>query len=215
MMSQPSVLLFDLDGTLINSLPDLALALNLLRAELDCPPLELDQAAAMVGDGVNLLVRRALGDTLFKEEHVSRFLALYDLHLLDNTVCYPGITALLQRHPAQRLGVVTNKPYRQTLAILDGLGLRQSFGAIIGGDSCTQKKPDPGPLLAALTELRATPQQAVMIGDHHTDLHAGRGAGTATCFCGYGFGNTGGLDYDYLATTANDLLQLFPGAIDA
>ncbi len=215
MMIQPSVLLFDLDGTLINSLPDLALALNLLRAELDCPPLELDQAAAMVGDGVNLLVRRALGDALFKEEHVSRFLALYDRHLLDNTVCYPGITALLQRHPTQRLGVVTNKPYRQTLAILEGLGLHQRFGAIIGGDSCTQKKPDPGPLLAALTKLGATPQQAVMIGDHHTDLHAGRGAGTATCFCDYGFGNTGGLDYDYLATTANDLLQLFPGTIDA
>ncbi|WP_022663838.1 HAD family hydrolase [Desulfospira joergensenii] len=211
-MKTPSVLLFDLDGTLIDSLPDLALALNLLRAELDVPALSQEQAGAMVGDGVSLLVQRALGDDLFKPEHVLRFLELYDLHLLDNTRCYEGIKDLLQSHPARRMGVVTNKPHGQTIEILSGLGLQGHFGVIIGGDSLERKKPDPLPVQKALETLGADARQAVMIGDHHTDIKAGRAAGTATCFCTYGFGSNGGLASNFQAHAAGDLLDLFPGA---
>ncbi len=210
-MNTPEYLLFDLDGTLINSIPDLALSLNLLRAELDCPPLPLEMAAGMVGDGVTVLVQRALGPDQFRPAHVDRFLQIYDQHLLDQTCCYPGIESLLLRHPASRLGIVTNKPHRQTLAILDGLKLIDRFTAIVGGDSYPRKKPDPYPVKQALATLKADPQRSVMIGDHHTDLHAGRSAGTATCFCAYGFGNSGDLDYDFKATASEDLIRLFPG----
>ncbi len=165
----------------------------------------------MVGDGVSLLVRRALGEHLFRPEHVERFLRIYDQHLLDNTCCYLGIEALLQQHTAENMAIITNKPHSQTLAILEGLKIHHLFAVIIGGDTFAQKKPDPFPVRQALIALGAAPSQAVMIGDHHTDLHAGQGAGTATCFCHYGFGNSGGLNYDFEAKTAADLSQLFPG----
>ncbi len=211
-MKNPEYLLFDLDGTLIDSIPDLALTLNLLRGELNCPPLAIEQAAAMVGDGVSVLVKRALGPELFRPEHVERFLRIYDRHLLDNTRCYPGIETLLNQHPASNLAIITNKPHSQTLAILEGLHIHQHFAVIIGGDTFAQKKPDPYPVQQALISLGAEPGQAVMIGDHHTDLHAGQGAGTATCFCTYGFGNSDGLSYDFEATNATELCQLFPGS---
>jgi phosphoglycolate phosphatase len=210
-MNIPQYLLFDLDGTLIDSIPDLALSLNLLRTELNCPPLSLAEAAAMVGDGVSLLVRRALGEHLFRTEHVERFLRIYDQNLLDNTRCYPDIEALLQQHATKHMAIITNKPHSQTLAILEGLKIHHHFAVIIGGDTYAQKKPDPFPVRQALIALGAAPSQAVMIGDHHTDLHAGQGAGTATCFCHYGFGNSSGLNYDFEAKTAADLCQLFPG----
>lgn len=210
-MNNPEYLLFDLDGTLIDSIPDLAMALNLLRAELSCPPLSIEQAAAMVGDGVSVLVKRALGEELFQPAHVERFLRIYDQHLLDATRCYPGIETLLQQHPAEKMAIITNKPHAQTQAILEGLHIQHHFSVIIGGDTYAQKKPDPYPLQQALIALGAEPRQAVMIGDHHTDLHAGKGAGTATCFCAYGFGNSDGLSYDFEATCAADLYQLFPG----
>ncbi len=211
-MTSPKYLLFDLDGTLIDSIPDLALALNLLRAELDCPPLSLEQAAAMVGDGVGVLVQKALSDTTFRPEHVTRFLKLYDQHLLDNTRCYPGIETLLEQHPTQSLAIITNKPYHQTLAILEGLNLHHHFSVISGGDTYALKKPDPFPVEQALLQLNADKQQAVMIGDHHTDLKAGQGAGIATCFCAYGIGNHAGLNFDFEAQTASDLIKLFPGS---
>ena len=211
-MPSPLYLLFDLDGTLIDSLPDLALSLNLLRGELDLPPLSQQQCGAMIGDGASVLVRRALGDDLYDNGHLKRFIAIYSEHLLDKTRCYPGIETLLQRHPPERLAVVTNKPHGLTLQILEGLGLSSTFGSIIGGDSLPRKKPDPLPVSQALADLGARPGQAVMIGDHHTDLNSGRAAGTATCFCAYGFGHADGLAGDYYAEQPSDLLQLFPGS---
>lgn len=209
-MKPPECLLFDLDGTLIDSLPDLALSLNLLRAELDLPPLSLEQAGAMIGDGARLLVQRAVGDSLFKPEHVTRFLSLYDSHLLDNTRCYPGIENLLDAHSAGNMGIVSNKPYLQTMDILSGLGLQASFGVVLGGDSLGVKKPDPRPIKKALDTLGLSARQAVMIGDNHTDIRAGQAAGTATCFCTYGIGNNNGLAADFQAQTPSDLLDLFP-----
>lgn len=209
----PEFLLFDLDGTLVDSVPDLALALNLLRAELDLEGLPPERVAAMVGDGARMLVRRALGDTLFAEHHLQRFLVLYGEHLLDSTRCFPGIEELLERHSPQRMAVITNKPHGLSCALLEGLGIRKRFHSVIGGDSLPRKKPDPLPVRTALQHLDARPEQAVMIGDHHTDLHAGRGAGTAVCFCSYGPGNDQGLPCDYRVASARELLTLFPGRV--
>jgi phosphoglycolate phosphatase len=203
-------LLFDLDGTLVDSFPDIALSINLLRGELDLPPLSLETATAMVGDGASLLVERATAN-LFKPELVKRFIDIYSDHLLVNTCCYPGIEELLSRHPAERMAVVSNKPYNLTLGVLDGLNLRKHFGAVLGGDSLAQKKPHPQPVLEALKQLGGEAEQSIMIGDNHTDLRAGRAAGTSLCFCAYGAGHSDGLDFDYQVAHASELLELFPG----
>lgn len=204
-------LLFDLDGTLVDSVPDLTLSLNLLRAELDCSPLLESQVAQMVGDGVGALVKRALGAGIYQPLHVDRFMQFYAEHLLDHTICYPGIEELLNCHSADKMAIVTNKPYQFTIKLLDGLNLTRHFKVIVGGDSYAEKKPHPLPVIKALAGLGAVPKQAVMIGDHHTDLYSGREAGTATCFCAYGMGHSDGLTSDFYAEHSTDLLRLFPG----
>lgn len=209
-MKNINYLLFDLDGTLVDSVPDLTISLNLLRAELDCSPLREEQVCHMVGDGVSILVKRALGEDLYHPAHIDRFMQLYGEHLLDHTSCYPGIEELLTRHPADKMAIITNKPYQLTINLLEGLNLIRHFKIIVGGDSYAEKKPHPLPVIKALEGLCADPKQAVMIGDHHTDLYAGREAGTATCFCAYGMGHTDGLTTDFRAEQSTDLLQLFP-----
>ncbi|MCF6238141.1 MAG: HAD-IA family hydrolase [Candidatus Marinimicrobia bacterium] len=211
-MKQINYLLFDLDGTLVDSVPDLTTSLNLLRRELDCSPITGQQVASIVGDGVTILVKRALGEELYQSAHRDRFLQLYDEHLLDNTRCYPGIEELLNGYPADKMAIVTNKPYQLTMKLLDGLNLTRHFNMIVGGDSYAEKKPHPLPVIKALEGLSADPKQAVMIGDHHTDLYSGRNAGTATCFCAYGLGHSNSLKSDFRAEQPTDLLQLFPGS---
>ncbi|WP_429884313.1 HAD-IA family hydrolase [Geoalkalibacter halelectricus] len=204
--------LLDLDGTLVDSLADLAGAVNALRADLDLPPLDLTRVRAYVGDGARMLVTRALPPDLFSEEKLARFLALYRRRLLDHTRPYPGIETFLDAHAPQQLAVVTNKPLQLSLELLRGLGLARRFAVIIGGDSCAAKKPDPLPVLEALRRLGAEPRHSVMIGDHHTDLRAGQAARTATCFCAWGYGHDAGFSPDFRAELPDDLPRLFPGA---
>lgn len=209
-MTNINYLLFDLDGTLVDSVPDLTASLNFLRTELNCSPLLEKQVIHMVGDGVGILVKRALGEKLFHSDHIDRFMQIYSEHLLDHTRCYPGIEELLNSHPADNMAIVTNKPHQLTMNLLEGLHLINKFKIVIGGDSYAEKKPHPLPVIKALEGLCAKPEQTVMIGDHHTDLYAGREAGTATCFCAYGMGHTDGLTTDFHAEQSTDLLQLFP-----
>jgi len=202
--------LFDLDGTLVDSVADLATAVNLLRAELALSPLDLATVRTFVGDGATALVQRSLPAGLFSAERLQRFLALYGEHLLESTLPYPGIVEFLRAQRGARMAVVTNKPHRLTLPLLAGLGLAGYFPVVIGGDSCREKKPHPEPVVQALRELGAPAASAVMIGDHRTDLAAGRAAGIRTCFCAWGIGHDGGLPADFRAAEPAELLRLFP-----
>jgi phosphoglycolate phosphatase len=202
--------LFDLDGTLVDSVADLATAVNLLRAELDLEPISQKTVGHFVGDGARMLVRRALPENLHHDRHLERFLFFYRAHLLDQTRLYPGIQEFLDARPPSRMAVVTNKPYLLTVELLKGLNLLSRFGAIIGGDSCPVKKPDPLPVQTALRQLGAHPRRSVMIGDHHTDLSAGQAAGLATCFCTWGMGNDGGVPSNFRAYSPADLSRIFP-----
>ncbi len=206
----PTACLFDLDGTLVDSVADLAGAVNLLRTELGLASLPVARVRTYVGDGASMLVRRSLGEELFTEKHLQRFLTLYGEHLLDHTAPYPGIIEFLEHHQGRPMAVVTNKPLAPTLELLDGLQLGGFFPVVVGGDSFSEKKPHPQPVIEALRMLGADPAGAVMIGDHHTDLRAGRAAGIATCFCSWGMGNDGGDPYDFRADSAWDLQSLFP-----
>ena len=205
-----TTLLFDLDGTLVDSAVDLATSVNLLRNEHNLPDLDIDTVRSYVGDGATMLIRRAMPEGEFRVEQLHRFLELYAHHLVEETHPYPGIVPFLENHRHMKMAVVTNKPEELSRRLLDRLDLSQYFVAVVGGDTLDRKKPSAAPLLLALEQLHSTPDAAVMIGDHHTDLHAGSAAGVATCFCSWGLGNTGDATYTWRAESVADLERLFP-----
>lgn len=202
--------LFDLDGTLVDSIPDLAKSVNLLRDELDLPPLSVADVRSYVGDGVGLLLQRALPAHLFNPQRRERFMAIYTEHLTDETLVYPGIMTFLERHCGRPMAVVTNKPQVLAEIIVERLGLGQFFQTVIGAELALQRKPHPDMVNHALQQLDSRPWQTVLLGDHHVDLRAARAAGVKSCFCAWGLGHDDGLRADFQAGTTADLLQLFP-----
>jgi len=206
-------LLFDLDGTLVDSIGDLAGALNALREELQLEPLAVAGVRRMVGDGARKLVERALPPEFHSKERMHRFLELYGQRLTRETRPFPGINELLESCRDWPMAVVTNKPVAMAQTIVDALELSRYFPVVLGGDSCVEKKPHPLPVLEALRRLDATPQQAVMIGDHHTDLRAGSAATCRTCFCSWGYGEDGGETPTWRADSVAELQALLTGAI--
>ena len=204
-------LLFDLDGTLIDSLSDLASAVNRLRRAHGLPDLETAVIERFVGDGSTLLVKRSLPAERFNPGQVEAFLAYYRQGLVDRTRPYPGITACLAACGDRSMAVVTNKPVALAREILDRLALLKYFPVVVGGDSCDARKPDPEPVRLALAELGHSAAAALMIGDHRNDLLAGRGAGIRTCFCAWGFGHHGGPDWDFTAARPAHLARLLTG----
>lgn len=175
----PRGLLFDLDGTLIDSTADLASSGNWLRTEQGLDPLSREQVASYVGDGVESLVRRLLqkpeGDVGALVEVFKRY---YNEHCLDTTRLYTGVSSTLLQLQARgyRMAVVTNKPERISRHILDGLNVGPCFGSVIGGNTCANKKPHPEPLLTAASQLGLSAADCVMIGDSRVDIEAGHNA---------------------------------------
>jgi phosphoglycolate phosphatase len=199
-----SALLFDLDGTLIDSTADLAGSSNWLREHEGMPRLPEAQVASYVGDGAEALVRRLLqrpeGDV---EEALDAFKRHYHEHCLDATLLYPGVGPTLEALQSRgyKMAVVTNKPERISRRILDGLGVGRRFGAVIGGNTCKHKKPHPEPLLRACADLAVAVAGAAMVGDSRVDVEAGKNAGAAT------LGLLGGIgDQGLLRAAAPDLL---------
>ncbi len=182
-------ILFDLDGTLIDSGRDIAQSVNHVLENLDLPTLALDEVLGFVGDGVRRLMERTLHhlgpDDL--DRQIKHFRRHYREHLMDHTLPYPGIIDLLEQLKGTALGVVTNKPGGMARAILAGLGLSRHFAAVIGGDEASPIKPHPQALLMACQQLGHPPEAGIMIGDYHNDVEAGRAAGMATCGVLWGF----------------------------
>jgi phosphoglycolate phosphatase len=189
------LVLFDLDGTLVDSAPDLATALNALLAELGKPGLAESTVRAMVGDGAGVLVQRGLeaaglGDA-DQPAALKRFLALYRDCLIDRTRAYPDVEAVLEalKGAGHTLGVCTNKPFDPTQRILAALKLDRFFDAVIGGDSLPQRKPDPEPLLETIRRLGGSPEHAVMIGDSANDVACARAAAVTAILIPSDYGN--------------------------
>lgn len=187
-----ALFVFDLDGTLIDSRRDLADAANALLEERGGAPLQVDTIARMVGEGAALLVRRALtaaGLDPDSPDALPRFLELYDDRLLTHTRLYDGVRQALEALATNTpLAVLTNKPARATLTILDGLGVAHFFKWIVGGDGPLPRKPNPAALQELMKRADTAPSQTVMIGDSPIDLSTARAAGTRVCLVRYGFG---------------------------
>jgi len=202
--------LFDLDGTLVDSIPDLTRAVNLLRNEFDLADISSDRVRGYVGDGVGLLLQRALPAELFNANQRTRFMEIYTEHLTDETVVYPGIFAFLDMHAGKPMAVVTNKPQHLADMIVDRLGLSPYFHRVIGAERALQRKPHPDMVHHALAQLDCVPERTVLLGDHHVDLRAAHAAGVKSCFCAWGLGHADGLQADYQADTTEDLPVMFP-----
>ncbi|MSP02299.1 MAG: HAD family hydrolase [Acetobacteraceae bacterium] len=185
-------LLLDLDGTLVDTVPDLATALNRLMRSRGLAPFGHAETAAMVGDGVAVLVGRAFAARGLTpdERAVADFAGDYGRHAADESRPYPGVPELLRELAAEgwRLAVCTNKPEAAARALLEALDLMKLLRAVGGGDSFPVRKPDPAHLLATLAAAGGTPDRTVMIGDHANDVVAARGAGVKSVFVTWGYG---------------------------
>lgn len=191
----PQAVLFDLDGTLVNSLPDIADALNDLFEEHGWSAFALGEVREMIGGGVPKLIERALirrnltSDDEKSGELAARFLALYTPRATRLTRLFPDAKDLLEdlSRSGAKLGICTNKPEEVSRQILDALDISHFFGTVIGGDTLDVKKPDAGPLFEALRQLDCVADQALMVGDSGADSGAARVAGIPVLLVSFGY----------------------------
>ena len=184
-------LILDLDGTLIDSKNDLIQSVNAMLRELGRNELAAETISGYIGHGAPQLVARALGNGGSEEQRkraLEFFLSYYESHKMDTTTAYPGVAETLEELRKVPMAVLTNKPVRISVRILEGLGLKKYFRAIYGGNSFETKKPDPLGARAILREMRALPGETLMVGDSEVDVQTARNAGTMAAAVNYGFG---------------------------
>jgi len=188
---QPT-LVFDLDGTLVDSVPDLRACLNRLMAARGLAGFSYPEVAAMVGDGVRVLLQRAFAARAgaMDEAAVTAFMADYEANAAVDSALFPGVAEVLAGLAAEgwRLAVCTNKPAVAARLLLGALGIEGYFAAIGGGDSFPTRKPDPAHLRATIAAAGGDPARAVMTGDHANDVAAAAGLGVPCVFAGWGYG---------------------------
>ncbi|MBN1568805.1 MAG: HAD-IA family hydrolase [Acidobacteria bacterium] len=188
MLRPCNLFLFDLDGTLIDSLADIACAVNLTLARIRVQPLQESDIADFVGNGLQPLIERSLRKALGRDperamvqEAIPFFKEEYGNHLLDQTRLFPNVREGLDRLPWARFAVVSNKPEGFSRRILDGLGIGNRFDIILGGDSIQKRKPDPESLFKAIDFCKGSPSRTAIVGDSPVDIRAGKSAGITTC----------------------------------
>ncbi len=185
------LIVFDLDGTLIDSRLDIAGSVNYMRSSMGLEPLEAERVISFVGNGAVNLVRRAIADsTIDFDEALRRMKRYYADHLTDTTVLYPGVEAGLKKlyEAGIKLAVVSNKPSLHSEGILGQLKVASYIDAVYGGDSAFPLKPEPDALIALAKQFECVPASCWMLGDHYTDLEAGRRAGFRRALALWGFG---------------------------
>jgi len=212
------LIVFDLDGTLIDSRKDLANSINEMLTEFNRQPLPEEIIAEYIGDGAGMLVRRALGDPddeKLVESALASFLNHYRVHKLDYTYVYDGVFEALDAFKGGRqMAVLTNKPVRPAEAICEALGLSPYFFRIYGGNSFPTKKPDPEGLTTLIREAAVLPEETVMIGDSDVDILTARRAKTWAIGCRYGLSShtVESIPSDYLADFPKDWISALDAA---
>jgi len=213
-----SALLFDLDGTLADTAPDLAEALNRVLRVLDCHAVTLENTRNWIGNGMRRLLERALagdGETTAGPEFVDRGVALFEPFYAEavwtDSVCYPGVVDGLAelKRMGYKMGCVTNKPRSCTGALLEHSGLADFFEVVVAGDDLVETKPSPAPLLYAADQLQVDPQDCVVIGDSRNDVDAAQAAGMAVLVVTWGYNQ--GLEWSAMGATqlVSEFNQIF------
>ena len=215
--SKIRALIFDLDGTLIDSKLDLIHSVNAMLREMKRPQLESETISGYIGHGAPQLVARAMGGSATEEElkHALQFfLGYYEDHKMDNTAAYPGVAETLERLIHMPMAVLTNKPARISMRILKALGLEKYFRAIYGGNSFESKKPDPFGAATILRELAVAPQESMIVGDSEVDVQTARNAGMLAAAVNYGFGvhDRAAHPADIYLERFSDLVEIFDHA---
>ncbi|EOG3622812.1 phosphoglycolate phosphatase [Pseudomonas putida] len=219
----PTLVMFDLDGTLIDSVPDLAAAVDRMLLELGRPPAGLEAVRHWVGNGAQVLVRRALAggidhttvDDALAEQALALFMDAYaQSHEL--TVVYPGVRDTLRwlRKQGVEMALITNKPERFVGPLLDQMKIGNYFRWIIGGDTLPQKKPDPAALLFVMQMAGVTPQQSLFVGDSRSDVLAAKAAGVQCVGLTYGYNHGRPINDESPNLVIDDLRALLPGCAD-
>jgi phosphoglycolate phosphatase len=209
-----SLIIFDLDGTLVDSRKDIADAVNFTLKTLGLPTLQEETIYGYVGNGVSRLIADATAgqDAAVHERAVKTFEDYYLAHLTDHTCLYPGMDKVLERYGKKRKVLVTNKRGKFTRKIMENLGVADRFERLISADETGgHLKPDPDMIWKALAELNIPAKETVVIGDMTNDIKAARVAGVAICAVGYGFGSPQGLKEakpDFYVDTVSDLMTL-------
>jgi phosphoglycolate phosphatase len=217
--SDKKLLLFDLDGTLINSAPDLAKSVNLMLHKLERNTFDEEMIHAWVGNGALMLVKRALCGSVLVDETLDEglvakaldiFLDFYSKHLCDATHTYHNVPQTLQalKKRGYRLVIITNKPFEFVAPILKGLGLEELFEFVLGGDSLDVKKPDPAPLLHACKTLGESIHSSVMIGDSKNDIQAANACSMHSVGVSYGYNYGQKIDIFNPTVVIDDFAQL-------
>jgi len=191
------VLIFDLDGTLVDSKKDLTASVNYIRQQFGLPVLTEEEIARFIGNGAPVLIRRALADQATEDNvqaGLQMFLSYYRAHMLNTTRLYPGVRETLDRLADCQLAVLTNKPVHFSCAMLDGLGIYKHFASVYGGNSFDRKKPDPVGVYKILSDTKGERDRTWMVGDSAVDILTGRNACIKTC----------GVTYGYVAETFKD-----------
>jgi phosphoglycolate phosphatase len=217
MMLRPSysTILFDLDGTLIDSTVDIASAANHARNQLNLPSLPVETIRSYIGDGVRALLERSLStqDPKILDEAIELWWAHYRIHCLDTTRLYPGILEVLQsfHDNGVKMGIVTNKPLAASEIILSGLKIRELLQTVVGGDSTPNRKPHPEPLHFAVSQTGSPATQVLMVGDSSNDTLAAKDGGYASCGILWGIGDEASVRTakpDYLISKPAELRKL-------
>lgn len=213
------LVVFDLDGTLVDSRQDLADSTNEMLQSMGAPPLHLDRVVMMVGEGARILVQRALeaaglpSEGSHLDDALSRFHGCYRSRVLATTRPYPGISEMLgEVAPLATLAMLTNKPLVPTQQLVDAFGWNTHFVQVIGGDGSVPRKPDPRGLRQLMSIADAGPESTLLVGDSMVDVETARNAGVAVCVVQYGFGNTRGdlrlRGDEWLAETGPDVARV-------
>lgn len=206
---------FDLDGTLVNSVEDIAAAVNHVRIHLRLDPLPLTQVGSYVGDGVHALMERALQtkNVTRIEEAISLWKPYYEKHCVESTLLYEGILPLLEALSASGipLAVITNKPSKPSHIILEGLGIASYFQVVVGGDTTAKRKPDSEPVHYAANKINVKTSRILLVGDSPNDVLSARNAEAKSCGVTWGIGALNHLQAstpDFYAHHPSEILKL-------
>lgn len=206
------LVIFDLDGTLADTLPDITDSLNFALQSEGLKPLSPERVRGIVGEGVTALVTKALGEEnlQYKDSVLQKFIEHYSKHPVDNTRLYPGVEQILSRLEGFKKAIVSNKMFTLTDEVLKKLGIARYFNAIVGPETVKEKKPSPVPVEHVLRELRVEAGEAIIVGDSIFDIEAGRNAGLrASIAVTYGYGDIDSLSTaDFLIDKPEDLFRI-------